>query len=102
LTLSPELDFNLEGAPLLSKSAALRVGVAIQYVLAKLAGARLLMVDEVDMLDPVNRRNFIKFLIAVKADFDTIMAFTTAASASPAPMPEVAMWWVADGGVEAL
>jgi exonuclease SbcC len=102
LTLTPELNFSLEGAPILSKSAELRVGVAIQYVLAKLAGARLLMVDEVDMLDPGNRMNFIKFLLAVKADFDTVMAFTTAASASPAPVPDIGMWWVSGGGVAPL
>jgi exonuclease SbcC len=102
LTLTPELDFALEGAPLLSKSAELRVGVAIQYVLAKLAGARLLMVDEVDMLDPANRKGFITFLRAVRPDFDTIMAFSTAASATPAPFDDVQVWAVNNGGVTAL
>lgn len=102
LTLNQELDFTLEGSPLLSKSAELRVGVAIQYVLAKLAGARLLMVDEVDMLDPGNRKGFIEFLRAVQADFDTIMAFSTAGKATPAPFPDVQVWAVNDGTVTAL
>jgi hypothetical protein len=102
LTLTPELNFVLEGAPLLSKSAELRVGVAIQYALAKLAGARLLMVDEVDMLDPENRKGFVKFLRAARPDFDTIMAFATAASSSPAPIPEVQVWFVDKGQVVAL
>lgn len=102
LTLNQELDFALEGAPLLSKSAELRVGVAIQYVLAKLAGARLLMVDEVDMLDPGNRKGFVSFLRAVQPDFDTIMAFSTAAKVTPAPFPDVQVWAVNDGTVTAL
>ena len=101
LALTPELDFALEGAPLLSKSAELRVGVAIQYVLAKLAGARLLMVDEVDMLDPGNRKGFVAFLRAVQADFDTVLAFSTAAP-SAAPFEDVQVWAVNDGTVTAL
>lgn len=84
---------------LLSKSARYRAGIAFQYVLAKLAGARLLMVDEADILDPPNRSQLIDFLLAIRQDFDTILVFATSDHADPSPIPELQVWWISDGQV---
>jgi len=83
----------------LSKSARYRAGICFQYVLAKLAGARLLMIDEADILDPVNRAQLIDFLLAVRQDFDTILVFATSDHADPAPLPEIQVWWLEEGKI---
>jgi hypothetical protein len=82
---------------LLSKSARYRAGICFQYVLATLAGARLFLVDEADILDPLNRSQLIDFLLAVHKDFDTILVFATSDHADPSPIPELAVWWIQDG-----
>ncbi len=53
--------------------------MAWQYALAKLAGARLLMIDEADILDPLNRTALINFLLEIQPDFDTNMVLDYAA-----------------------
>jgi hypothetical protein len=70
------------------------VGVAFQYVLAKLAGARLLLIDEADLLDPSNRTALIDFLLEIQTDFDTIIIFATSQEAKPSPIPEIQIWWL--------
>jgi len=101
LILTPDLMINLSGSPYatLSKSAKFRVGIAFQYALAKLAGARLLMIDEADVLDPLNRANLVEFLCAVKDDFDTILIFATSDRAYGSPLPEIRVWWLEDGRI---
>lgn len=98
LCLTPELGIDLGGSPYttLSKSAKFRVGIAFQYVLAKLAGDRLLMIDEADILDQDNRINLMRFALANKADFDTIMIFATAPSVPP-PVAGAQVWWMENG-----
>jgi hypothetical protein len=83
----------------LSKSARYRAGICFQYVLAILAGARLLMIDEADILDPVNRAQLIDFLLAVRLDFDTILVFATSDHGDPSPLPEIQVWWLEEGRI---
>jgi len=83
----------------LSKSARYRAGICFQYVLATLAGARLLMIDEADILDPVNRAQLIDFLLAVRQDFDTILVFATSNEAQPSQVPEIQVWWLEEGKI---
>lgn len=84
----------------LSKSARYRAGIAFQFVLAHLAGARLLMIDEADILDPVNRAQLIDFLLAVRQDFDTILVFATSDHADPSPVPDmIRVWWLENGQI---
>ena len=99
LYLTPDLEVFRGGTPytLLSKSARYRAGIAFQFVLATLAGARLMLIDEADILDPVNRANLIDFLLAVRQDFDTILVFATSDHADPSPIPDLAVWWISDG-----
>ncbi|MHB8069541.1 MAG: AAA family ATPase [Desulfobaccales bacterium] len=102
LMLTKELEIDLSGSPFvtLSKSAKFRVGVAFQYALTRLAGARLLMIDEADILDPGNRGKLIDFLLAVRQDFDTILVFATSDHADPSPVPEIQVWWLEKGKIK--
>ncbi|MFP3868865.1 MAG: hypothetical protein ACLFUU_12030, partial [Desulfobacteraceae bacterium] len=101
LTLTRNLDIELSGSPYttLSKSAKFRVGVGFQYTLAKLAGDRLLMIDEADVLDHYNRANLIDFLAAIMADFENIMVFATSDHVHHSPLPEIQVWWLKDGQI---
>jgi hypothetical protein len=101
LALTGDLDIELFGSPFatLSKSARFRVGVAFQYVLAKLAGERLLLIDEADILDPLNRAALTDFLLSIMEDFDTIMVFATSSQAHPSPYPDIQVWWLEDGRI---
>jgi DNA repair exonuclease SbcCD ATPase subunit len=101
LALTGDLDIELSGSPFatLSKSARFRVGVAFQYVLAKLAGERLLLIDEADILDPLNRAALTDFLLSIREDFDTIMVFATSSQAHASPYPDIQVWWLAAGRI---
>lgn len=102
LTLTKDLGIELSGSPYttLSKSAKFRVGIACQFALAKLAGARLLMIDEADMLDPKNRMTLLQFLTAIRPDFDTILVFATSDKAFPFPNAQV--WWLEHGKISSV
>jgi DNA repair exonuclease SbcCD ATPase subunit len=104
LTLNQELGIELSGSPfvVLSKSAKFRVGVAFQYALTRLAGVRLLLIDEADIMDPGNRMQLVKFLLAVQKDFDNILVFATSDHADPSPVPEIQVWWLEKGKVTAI
>jgi len=64
-----------------------------------LAGERLLLIDEADILDPLNRAALTNFLLAVREDFDTIMVFATSSQAHPSPYPDIQVWWLEDGRI---
>ena len=100
LVLSQDLEvYRSSPYACLSKSARYRARICFQYVLAILAGARLLMIDEADILDPVNRAQLIDFLLAVRQDFDTILVFATSDHADPSPVPEIQVWWLEEGDI---
>lgn len=88
--------------PCLSKSARFRAGICFQYALATLAGARLLMIDEADILDPLNRAQLIDFLLAVRQDFDTILVFATSEEAQSSQDPEIQVWWLEEGKIASV
>ena len=102
LEITEKLDIELSGAPYitLSKSTKFRAGIAFQYALAKLAGSRLLMIDEADILDPLNRAALLNFLRSSSVDFDTIMVFSTGVMPPPSFIEGVQFWWLDDGKVE--
>ncbi|MHB9072042.1 MAG: AAA family ATPase [Desulfobaccales bacterium] len=104
LTLSKDLEIELSGSPYvtLSKSAKFRVGVAFQCALARLAGARLLMIDEADILDPRNRGQLINLLLQIQRKFDTILVFATSDHARAALDPDIQLWVLLDGKIYPL
>ncbi len=87
---------------LLSKSARYRTGICFQYALARLAGARLLLIDEADVLDPPNRSQLVSFFLAIRQDFDSILCFGTSDHADPSPLPDIIVWWMENGQVSKL
>jgi len=78
------------------------VGVAFQYALAKLAGARLLMIDEADILDAQNRAQLIGFLLETQPEFDTILVFATSDHARASLNPDIQLWVLLDGKIYPL
>jgi hypothetical protein len=87
---------------LLSKSARYRVGIAFQYALANLAGARLMLIDEADILSPLNRAFLLDFIMAIRQDFDAVLIFATTDHARPSPTPYLQVWVLMDGQVQPL
>jgi hypothetical protein len=104
LALNENLEIELSGSPFatLSKSAKFRVGIAFQFMLAKLASAGLLMIDEADILDPENRAEMISFLLEIAPEFVSILVFATAEAVKPSQVPEIKTWWVNGGTVRAV
>jgi hypothetical protein len=103
LHLTGELGIVLQNSPYitLSKSAKYRVGVAFQYALAKLTGARILLIDEADILDDDRRGDLIKFLLAKVADFDQIMVFMTCTEPPQFAVGDgkLQVWWLENGSL---
>lgn len=104
LVLNRDLEIELSRSPYvtLCKSEQFRVGVAFQYALAKLAGARLLMIDEADILDPQNRDQLIGFLLEIQPEFDTILVFATSDHARASLNPDIDVWVLLDGKIYPL
>jgi DNA repair exonuclease SbcCD ATPase subunit len=106
LCLTPDLNIDLGGHlfATLSKSAKFRVGIAFQYALAKIAGARILMIDETDILDLVHRTDLVNFLLDKISDFDQILVFLT--SDHPIPLRptngRADSWWLENGHISKI
>ncbi|MFA5382466.1 MAG: AAA family ATPase [Candidatus Micrarchaeia archaeon] len=100
LHLTGDLSIVLQNSPYvtLSKSAKYRVGVAFQYALSRLVGARILLIDEADILDTEHFEAFYNFLLAHLENFDQIMVFMTADCIYDVfGDPRAQAWWLADG-----
>jgi DNA repair exonuclease SbcCD ATPase subunit len=102
LHLTGELQIVLQNSPYvtLSKSAKYRVGIAFQYALAKLTGARILLIDEADILDASHLSQLIDFLVAHLGDFDQIMVFMTSETPILPKIEEFHSWWLEDGAIK--
>jgi hypothetical protein len=102
LHLTGDLSIVLQNSPYvtLSKSAKYRVGVAFQYALARLVGSRILLIDEMDILDFIHQVAFTNFLLAHINDFDQIMVFLTRGkAASMCNDPRAQSWWLENGKI---
>jgi hypothetical protein len=103
LHLTGELGIVLQNSPYitLSKSAKYRVGIAFQYALARLTGARILLIDEADILDDDRQDDLIKFLLAKVADFDQIMVFMTCTEPPDFvdDSGKMQFWWLENGQI---
>jgi hypothetical protein len=103
LHLTGELDIVLQNSPYvtLSKSAKYRVGIAFQYALARLTGARILLIDEADILDGIHQTELVNFLLFALMDFDQIIAFATGDMAAAwTDDPRSQSWWLENGEIK--
>jgi hypothetical protein len=102
LQVNDQLGIDLEGTPYttLSKSSKFRVGVAFQYALARLAGARILMIDEADILDYTGRMELLNFLMTQLFNFDQMMVFFTADE--PIVSSVADNWWIENGTIQKM
>lgn len=63
----------------LSSSERLRLGIILQDAIARLAGTRLLVIDNADLLDADNRKMLMSLLLTIKEDYDTVIVLATKA-----------------------
>jgi DNA repair exonuclease SbcCD ATPase subunit len=105
LHLTGELNIVLQNSPYitLSKSAKYRVGIAFQYALARLTGARVLLIDEADILDGIHQTELVNFLLYHLSDFDQILVFAT--QDMPAAWADdfdsrAQSWWLENGEIK--
>ncbi|MCK9601662.1 MAG: hypothetical protein M0R06_21650, partial [Sphaerochaeta sp.] len=84
----------------LSTSERMRVGIACAEALAHASGLRLLVIDDVEILDVGNRGLLTAWLMDRMADHDTIIVLSTAEEAQNPGVPGVATYWVDSGKVE--
>jgi len=86
----------------LSTSEKMRVGIACAEALAHASGLRLLVIDDVEILDVSNRGLLTAWLMDRMDDHDTIIVLSTAEEAQNPGVPGVATHWVDGGKVERL
>jgi DNA repair exonuclease SbcCD ATPase subunit len=87
----------------LSTSERLRVGVALQDAFCHLTGLRFLLVDNVDMLEPVNLACLMETLAKMAKDYDSIVVLAPAGSKDEAlGAPPARTYWVEHGVVSLL
>lgn len=85
LEIVPEPDFSIfishggirTDLKRLSSSERQRVGIILQDSIVRLSGLRFLVIDNADLLDPHNRKLLMDLLLAIKADYDTILVLST-------------------------
>jgi DNA repair exonuclease SbcCD ATPase subunit len=86
----------------LSTSERMRVGIACAEALAHASGLRLLVIDDLEILDLGNRGLLSEWLRGRMADHDTILVLSTAEEAKDPGVEGVASYWVEAGKVERI
>ena len=84
----------------LSTSEQMRVGIACAEALAHASGLRLLVIDDVEILDVGNRGLLTAWLMDRMDDHDTIIVLSTAEEAQDPGVEGIATYWVDRGKVE--
>ena len=84
----------------LSTSERMRVGIACAEALAHASGLRLLVIDDLEILDVGNRGLLSEWLRGRMADHDTVIVLSTAEDAKDPGIEGVSTYWVQDGKVE--
>ena len=100
--VDPDFHLLVNGLELrqLSTSERMRVGIACSEALAHASGLRLLVIDDVEVLDVGNRGLLTSWLMERMTDHDTIIVLSTAEEVQDPGVPGIATYWVSDGGVE--
>ncbi|MFA4972870.1 MAG: AAA family ATPase [bacterium] len=86
----------------LSTSERMRVGIACAEALAHASGLRLLVIDDVEILDVGNRGLLSEWLRERMADHDTILVLSTAEEAQDPGVEGIRTYWVQAGEVRAV
>ncbi|MGE0110028.1 AAA family ATPase [Aquabacterium sp.] len=86
---------------LLSESEQWRVDAMVAEAIAHLSGARLLVLDRFDVLDPASRSDLIGWLdvLADMGEIDTALVFGTLKSLPAGLPPTVAAHWITGGSL---
>ena len=84
----------------LSTSERMRVGIAFAEALAHASGLRLLVIDDVEVLDESNRGLLTSWLLGKLTEHDTIIVLSTAESANDPGIEGIITYWVEGGQVE--
>lgn len=79
VTIDDDMTIRVGGRPysLGSVSARWRADFALTYAIAMLSNERFMMVDEVDVLDPINRVKFLTFMHNMSGELDTAILLGT-------------------------
>ena len=88
----------------LSRSARLRLGIAIQHAIASLAGFPLLVVDEIDVFNSEVQPFVLGALMQASARYAAVLGLATLRVGAPAApkSDKVALMWLRDGAVEVV
>jgi exonuclease SbcC len=78
----------------LSSSERLRVGIIMQDAINRLTGLKLLIVDEVDMLDAKNRSLFWELIMTIKDDYESILLMITGEPMVDNPFDDVGIFTI--------
>lgn len=82
---------------LLSKSAKWRQSAIIADAIADMSGFKVLILDEMDMLDLKGRGQFLKWLVSLGADsYDTVLVMATLKE-RPRVHADIAVHWLEEG-----
>jgi hypothetical protein len=85
----------------LSESGRLRIGYAVQYAFAHLAGFPLLVLDQVDHLDAEGKWVLLETLRDLSPEFACVVGLATSAvpTVTAAPFENTETWYLDDGSV---
>ena len=100
--IEPDMEITVDGRPfgLQSESAQWRASAAIADAISHLSGLRLLLLDRFDVLSLPNRDKLLRWLSAVKGDYDTIILCGTL-KAPPQKLPAgFAAVWLENGEIQ--
>jgi len=86
----------------LSTSERMRVGIAFAEALAAMSGLKLLVIDDAEILDDVNRALLTDFLLGKLGSFDTVILLSTSPreKVKDPGIEGVSVYWVEAGEVE--
>ena len=65
---------------LLSSSEKLRIGIVLQDAINEVTGAKILLIDDAEIMDRANRELFINLINTIESNYDTIIIIATSNS----------------------
>jgi len=78
----------------LSTSERLRTGIIMQDAINSMAGFKMIVIDQVDMLDDDNKKLLWKLIDRIKDNYETIIILSTGLSVKDTNKPDVNMFYI--------